>query len=222
MARVLTPYEVAVLVTRYGFADRVMACAIVLRESEGDPGAENTNDNGSIDRGLWQLNSVHLGSTIAGAPLTRADCHDVNRSTEFALALSKGGTSWQPWQPSSSVASGQRWADKQRIARENVAAVDKFLASGGKIEAQRPSQSTLDDTKDVISAVADPLAAVRDGAAKVLGVITSADFWKRAGLVLAGVVCIVIALVFVFGKDVAVGAAGAASLGTVDLDEPAQ
>lgn len=33
--------------------------AIALAESGGNPHAENHNKNGSIDRGLWQINSVH-------------------------------------------------------------------------------------------------------------------------------------------------------------------
>lgn len=35
------------------------AAAVALAESGGDPNAENHNANGTVDRGLWQINSVH-------------------------------------------------------------------------------------------------------------------------------------------------------------------
>jgi hypothetical protein len=35
------------------------AAAIALAESKGNPNAEGHNTNGTVDRGLWQINSVH-------------------------------------------------------------------------------------------------------------------------------------------------------------------
>lgn len=48
----------------------VMA-AIAMAESGGNPAAINTNTNGSTDRGLWQINSVH-GSLSTFDPLANA------------------------------------------------------------------------------------------------------------------------------------------------------
>ena len=39
--------------------DAITLIAIALAESTGDPNAENHNVGGSIDRGLWQINSEH-------------------------------------------------------------------------------------------------------------------------------------------------------------------
>jgi hypothetical protein len=39
--------------------DRVIAVAVALAESGGDPTAQHRNANGSTDYGLWQVNSVH-------------------------------------------------------------------------------------------------------------------------------------------------------------------
>jgi hypothetical protein len=36
-----------------------MAAAIAMAESSGNPSASNRNTDGSIDRGLWQINSIH-------------------------------------------------------------------------------------------------------------------------------------------------------------------
>src|SRR5947209_3734980 len=64
-----------------------LAAAIAMAESSGVSSASNTNSNGSIDRGLWQINSVH------GAQST----FDVNGNAKAAIAISSNGTNWTPW-----------------------------------------------------------------------------------------------------------------------------
>jgi len=68
-------------------ASAPMAAAIALAESAGRPGATNDNTNGSIDRGLWQINSVH------GAQST----YDIMANARAAVAISANGASWHPW-----------------------------------------------------------------------------------------------------------------------------
>lgn len=64
-----------------------IAAAIAMAESGGDSQASNSNTNGSIDRGLWQINSVH------GAQST----FDVAGNVKAAISISNNGTNWQPW-----------------------------------------------------------------------------------------------------------------------------
>jgi hypothetical protein len=65
-----------------------MAAAIAMAESGGNPNAVNgSNSNGSTDRGLWQINSIH-GSQSTLDPLANA---------RAAVGISKGGTDWRPW-----------------------------------------------------------------------------------------------------------------------------
>lgn len=64
-----------------------MAAAIAMAESGGNSTAYDQDSNGSIDRGLWQINSVH------GAQST----YDVMGNARAAVALSNNGTTWQPW-----------------------------------------------------------------------------------------------------------------------------
>ena len=64
-----------------------IAAAVALAESGGKPDAINTNRNGSVDRGLWQINSVH-GKQSTVDPVNNA---------KAAVAISKGGTDWRPW-----------------------------------------------------------------------------------------------------------------------------
>lgn len=64
-----------------------MAAAIAMAESGGNPNATNNNGNGSIDRGLWQVNSVH-GSQSTYDPVANA---------RAAIEISNNGTTWRPW-----------------------------------------------------------------------------------------------------------------------------
>src|SRR5688500_1335097 len=45
----------------------VVAVAVAMAESRCDPSARGVNTNGSIDRGLWQINSIHTDVSDACA-----------------------------------------------------------------------------------------------------------------------------------------------------------
>ena len=64
-----------------------LAAAIALAESSGYVNATNQNTNGSTDRGLWQINSVH-GALSTYSP---------RANTRAAIAISNNGTNWEPW-----------------------------------------------------------------------------------------------------------------------------
>jgi len=64
-----------------------MAAAIAMAESGGDSDATNTNTNGTTDRGLWQVNSIH-GSQSTNDPVANA---------RAAVSISSNGTNWRPW-----------------------------------------------------------------------------------------------------------------------------
>lgn len=68
-----------------GSAD--IAAAVALAESGGVAGASNSNTDGSIDRGLWQINSVH-GSQSTFDPIA---------NVKSAIAISNNGKNWNPW-----------------------------------------------------------------------------------------------------------------------------
>jgi hypothetical protein len=63
------------------------AAAIALAESKGNPNAEGHNKNGTVDRGLWQINSVHgsLSTTNVAA----------NAKAAVQIHNESGG--WGPW-----------------------------------------------------------------------------------------------------------------------------
>lgn len=64
-----------------------MAAAIALAESGGDPNSTGYPKNGTVDRGLWQINSIH-GSQSTLDPLANA---------RAAVAISGNGSTWRPW-----------------------------------------------------------------------------------------------------------------------------
>jgi hypothetical protein len=64
-----------------------IAAAVATAESGGNSTATNYDSNGSVDRGLWQINSIH------GAQST----FDVMGNARAAVAISNKGTNWQPW-----------------------------------------------------------------------------------------------------------------------------
>lgn len=64
-----------------------IAAAVALAESGGNASASNTNSNGSIDRGLWQINSVH----------GKLSTFDVVGNVKAAISISNNGKNWSPW-----------------------------------------------------------------------------------------------------------------------------
>lgn len=66
---------------------QAMAAAIAMAESGGNSAAYDDDTNGSVDRGLWQINSVH------GSQST----FDVMGNARAAVAISNNGTNWSPW-----------------------------------------------------------------------------------------------------------------------------
>lgn len=65
-----------------------IAAAIAMAESGGTTTATNQDSNGTVDRGLWQINSVH-GDTQS--------TYDVMGNARAAVAISNKGTNWSAW-----------------------------------------------------------------------------------------------------------------------------
>lgn len=60
---------------------------IALRESRGDPLAWHVNKNGTVDRGLWQINSVHEKLVPILADNFRLACYTPSLNCMLALAV---------------------------------------------------------------------------------------------------------------------------------------
>jgi Lysozyme like domain len=64
-----------------------LAAEVARAESGGRPGAANYNANGTVDRGLWQINSIW------GAEST----YNALANAKAAVSISRDGTNWSPW-----------------------------------------------------------------------------------------------------------------------------
>jgi hypothetical protein len=87
------PYNVNVA----GYPAIVVAVAVALAESSCNPNAQNVNGptsgcpNGSVDRGLWQINNCYHPD-VSDACAYNAMCNAI-----AAYQISNGGTNWKPW-----------------------------------------------------------------------------------------------------------------------------
>jgi murein DD-endopeptidase MepM/ murein hydrolase activator NlpD len=89
----LTDTQIAAYASQAGFTANalVIAIAVCLAESRGVYSTLHLNSDGTWDRGLWQINSVHTqydANRLLTDPLYNA---------QAAYALSSGGRNWGPW-----------------------------------------------------------------------------------------------------------------------------
>jgi hypothetical protein len=88
----LSVAEIGTFAAKAGFSGTslAMAVAVALAESNGNPDATDLDHNGTVDRGLWQINSVHTQFSAA--------CdYDPLCAAEAAFSVSAAGTDWEPW-----------------------------------------------------------------------------------------------------------------------------
>lgn len=158
-------------------SDALTAFAVALAESGGDPTRTNThNTNGTIDYGLFQINSVH------SALLTGANWQDAQTNAHMAYTLyTAAGNKFTPW------AAFNNGSFAGFLARAQAAA---------KTNANTPVPSA-GDTATAPATPSDPNAAA-------VATVTSAGTWQRIGMFLAGGALILIFMVSVI-KNTSVG-----------------
>lgn len=162
----------------------VIAAAVAMAESRGHVGAQHRNSNGSIDRGLWQINSVH-GAQSTLDPVANA---------KAAIAISKNGTDWRPW---TTFRSGA-YIPFQHGHNNDVVVVTPEGVTGDTHDD--PISNTLEDAVGAAgAAVPEPLKDLA-GFVSRIGVIFERAWWKRVGLILAGALAIIFAVVW-FGRE---------------------
>lgn len=176
----LSPDLIANLLQTIGFKNDLkrgatnpcaVGTAIVLAESGGRNDARNVNTNGSIDRGLWQINNR------AWPAIPDKCAYNPRCSTIMSFhIISRFGTDFSPWV-----------TYKTGVYKRHLGVAMKAC------EAVRLGIN-LDDVKeelgDAVGNVLSPIQAV----AKFLGALTQAATWIRVGLVLGGAILIFIAL----------------------------
>lgn len=146
------------------------AAAIALAESGGDPNATHVNADGSVDHGLWQINSVH------GALSTL----DPNANARAAVEISGNGSNFKPW----TTFTNGSYAKFLRGHLEDVSknpedpdVPNSSSATGGVVGA------VIDAPMKTAQALSD-LASVFE---KLVEGLFNSSTWFRVGKVVVGV-----------------------------------
>lgn len=144
----MSPQEIYQLAVSQGFSPQaaVTMTAIALAESSGNPGAvSKPNTNGTIDRGLFQINSVHQqydqGMLV----------NDPGYNTRAAFQLSGGGKSFQPWSTYNSGAYKKYLSQAQAAAGGSTAAGYTGGTAKAMTEAAKPQDlgTSLKQASDI-------------------------------------------------------------------------
>lgn len=146
------------------------AAAVALAESGGVPTASNSNTDGSIDRGLWQINSVH-GSLST---------FDVAANTKAAIKISNNGSSWSPW------------------VTYTTGAFRKFL-SPGTPAGNAPADATATTAGITIPglggiSVSGVVNGIMSTFLKAIGLSNMKDMLERLGLIILGFVLVIVGI----------------------------
>lgn len=172
-----------------GFPDGelVTAVAVAIAESGLNERATHRNSNGSVDYGLWQINSVHNFPEI-----TAGQWSDPKVNAQLALRVwhAQGWDAWSTHKPTDPLGYG-RYAGARPVAAAAVAAAGftSAAASGVVGTPADVADSATGTAGDVLSGA----AAIARAPLAALAWLERPDTWTRilkvflgGGLVLAG------------------------------------
>lgn len=138
--------DIAVLAGRAGFRgyDRIRATAIAMRESTGNPRANNAglNQNGTVDHGLMQINDVWRNDPDIGKIGWANRYKALSNMLMARVVLRKQG--WQAWD----TGHGVEYGTNIPAARRAVLATQNIVRGGGgkqqkkKNDAKKPAKKT--------------------------------------------------------------------------------
>lgn len=171
-------------------AEIVTATAVALAESGGETTATNKNTNGSIDYGLWQINTVH------GSLLTQGDKFNPLDNARMAYTVwDRAGKKWTPWTVYKTGAYlGQKGAATIGAANPSVpeagtAGADPNIVTAGTEVAASPLS------------VLGPLGTALGSIVETFNRLTSGGLWLRIGAFMVGSLLIVFSLLRLSGAD---------------------
>lgn len=200
----LTDAELAALALAVGFDPRtpvpglpdteaVVAVAVALAENGGD----TQNVSRTNDVGVWQINMP--AHQPAHPDWTESWLKDPVNNGRAAMVVSGGGANWRPW----TTFRNNRY--RTFLARARAAVAEPANSSGFGVTVPGGFGASVGpDGVDVQLGPLDALGQLGD-------VLLDAATWRRAGLILGGVLLVLLGLAFV-ARDVlgTSGLAGAA------------
>lgn len=187
----LDPRTVAAVAYQAGFRGSRLTLAVAVSFAENgahDATAQHLNTDGSVDTGLWQINSVH------GIPIRQL--FDPQRNANAAWSISSHGTNFSPWS-TYPLRSGAQMVQ----AQATVAALNR---AGGAIKWLQNNPINSDARGGVQSpniaeqvAHSGPFGAISD----FVGKLTDSHTWFRVGEVVLGAALLVIGLLVMVRKQ---------------------
>lgn len=167
-----------------------MAAAISTAENvSGDPNATHRNDDGTIDTGLWQINSVH----------GIANLKDPDTNAKAAIRISNNGRNWRPW---TTFKSG---AYKKELKGGSFNAIDPNAPIiGPVVKAAADAEDKIAD-KTGLPQVAHFLGK--------MDVVFDGTFWLRVGQVALGIIALALGVTLIGKQYVPSAIVGKAFLG---------
>jgi hypothetical protein len=186
-----------------------IAAAIALAESGGRTDATNTNRDGSVDRGLFQINSRWHPE------VTNAQAFDPYAATSAAYRISGGFAHFTPWATYNNGAYRSHLAATQAAYDDLHSHGSSFLGTvlagvkNGANLALNPVGALVG--WNPLDALGNPVGAVMD-VGHFLGLLSQRSFWIRALEVTGGLAALVVGALLL-KSDLAPQALGAV-LGT--------
>lgn len=193
------PRTVAAVAYQAGFRGRQLVTAVAVSFAENgshDCTAQNLNTDGSVDTGLWQINSVH------GIPIRTL--FDAQANANAAWRISSHGRDWTPWS-TYPIRSGAQMVQ----AQATVAAMNR---AGGAVQWLKDNPINSSAKGGVLSPGigtqierSGPWSAVSG----FLGEITSSSLWLRVGEVVGGAILLIVGILLLVKNQIPKGAVGA-------------
>lgn len=192
-------------------AESVIATAIAMAESGGDPAATHHNTNGSTDYGLWQINSVHADLFAGGAnwadPVTNARmAHSVYQSQGWhawstynsGAYLKRMDSSVTATNAPPPTASNVGFWDTAKGAAGNVGGALGSVIGGDPLSAGLPQKDKPNAMGQNPGGIGLP-SIVPDwikNLGSLLGAVMTVEFWERAGWGLLGFFLVLFGFIF--------------------------
>lgn len=167
-------------------SDIARAVAIALAESGGRSDATNHNTNGSVDYGLWQVNSVH------GFPVGELLTPTGNGRYAYRVYQSQG---WNAW----------------TVYRTGAYLV--FLPRGNAVAAKASGSGSVNDPPIHTDWPSFPGTDFYNSLTGIIKWITNPHNWQRVGMFILGLVLVIVGLFKVTG-DNKLSATTKAAIGT--------
>ena len=170
---------------------------VALAESGGNPRAVNrANRNGSVDYGLFQINTVH------GSLLSRGDKFNPVDNARMALTVYKqAGNSWKPWS-TYNAKSNVKYESAVQLGL--IDDINKGLITG------------IAGTAAGMKQAGDVVTSATTGVGQVMETLTSPVLWKRLLLVLLAIFLIIVGTVVLLRKPLMEGGVKLATKGLID------